>query len=102
KYMVSIRCKMIVKSELERLGLHYLKVELGEAEIMEDISANQVAELDVALKKSGLELMDDRKSILIEKIKNIIVELVHYSDQPLSINFSKYLADKLNYGYSYL
>jgi AraC-like DNA-binding protein len=102
--MVSIRCKMIVKSELEKLGLHYINVELGEAEIMEDISTVQLAEFNVALRKSGLELMDDKKSILIEKIKNVIVELVHYSDsdEPLQINFSNYLAGKLNYDYTYL
>jgi AraC-like DNA-binding protein len=100
--MVSIRCKMIVKSELDKLGLNYKSVELGEAEIMEDVSAEQLAGLNTALKKSGLELMDDKKSILIEKIKNVIVELVHYSDEPLQINFSNYLAGKLNYDYTYL
>ena len=95
---------MIVKSELEKLGLHYINVDLGEAEIMEDVSAEQLAELNIALKKSGLELMDDRKSILIEKIKNVIVELVHYSDsdEPLKINFSNHLAGKLNHDYTYL
>jgi len=95
---------MIVKSELEQLGLHFVKIELGEVEIMEDVSAKQLAELNIALKKSGLELMDDRKSILIEKIKKIIIELVHYSDldEPLRINFSTYLSKKLNYDYTYL
>ena len=95
---------MIVKSELEKLGLHFVKVELGEAEIMEDISPKQLAELNIALKKSGLELMDDKKSILIEKIKKVIIELVHYSDldEPLNINFSTYLSKKLNYDYTYL
>jgi AraC-like DNA-binding protein len=95
---------MIVRSELDKLGLHYKKVELGEAEIMEPVSDEQLAELNTALKKSGLELMDDRKSILIEKIKNVIIELVHYSDsnEPLQINFSSYIAGKLNYDYTYL
>ena len=95
---------MTVKSELERLGLHYINVDLGEAEIMEGISAAQLAELDTALKKSGLELMDDKKSILIEKIKNVIVEHVHYSDldEPLKINFSNHLAKTLNHDYTYL
>jgi AraC-like DNA-binding protein len=95
---------MIVKSELEKVGLNFVKVELGEAEIMEEVSAKQLAELNIALKKSGLELMDDRKSILIEKIKKIIIELVHYSDldEPLRINFSTYLSKKLNYDYTYL
>jgi YesN/AraC family two-component response regulator len=101
--MVSIRCKMVVKSELEKLGLHYTTVELGEAEIMENISAEQRHQLDSALRKSGLELMDDKRSILIEKIKNIIVELIHYSDDDqLKVNFSDYLSKKLNYDYNYL
>ena len=104
KYMVSIRCKMIVKSEVEKLGLKYRNVELGEVEIMDGASPQQLADLDTALRKSGLELMDDRKSILIEKIKNVIVEYVHYSDldQPLKINFSDHLAGKLNHDYTYL
>ncbi len=100
--MVSIRCKMLVKAELERLGLHYQTVELGEAEIEEDISADKWNELNLALKKSGIELMDDKKSILIEKIKNVIVELVHYSEKPLKINLSDYLSQKLGHNYTYL
>src|SRR5258708_5198592 len=102
KYMVSIRCKMLVKAELEKLGLHYLSVELGEAEIEENISQAQKDELNTALKKSGIELMDDKKSILIEKIKKVIVELVHYSQDPLEVNFSEYLSKQLNHDYTYL
>jgi AraC-like DNA-binding protein len=100
--MVSIRCKMLVKAEIEKLGLHYRKVELGEAEIEEDISPAQWGELNGALKKSGIELMEDKRSILIEKIKNVVVELVHYSEEPLEINFSEYLSLKLNHDYTYL
>ncbi|MEO7356771.1 MAG: AraC family transcriptional regulator [Ignavibacteria bacterium] len=102
KYMVSIRCKMIVKSELKRLGLHYSKVDLGETEILELITKHQRDQLQIALKRSGLELMDDKKSVIIEKIKNVIVEMIHYTEEPLKINFSKYLSDKLNYDYTYL
>jgi len=102
KYMVSIRCKMLVKSELEKMGLHYKTVELGEAEIIENISSAKWNELDTALKKSGIELMDDKKAILIEKIKITIIELVHYSEEPLKINFSDYLSQKLLYDYTYL
>ena len=102
KYMVSIRCKMLVKAELDKLGLHYKTVELGEAEIEEDISTEKWNELNIALKRSGIELMDDKKSILIEKIKNVIVELVHYSEEHLEINFSDYLSQKLNHDYTYL
>ena len=100
--MVSIRCKMLVKSELEKLGLHYKTVELGEAEIIENISSAKWNELNITLKKSGIELIDDKKSILIEKIKIIIIELVHYSEEILKINFSDYLSQKLLYDYTYL
>jgi AraC-like DNA-binding protein len=93
---------MLVKSELTKLGLHYTRVELGEAEIEEDISLKQWHELNNALKKSGLELIDDKKSVLIENIKLAIVELVHYSEEPLEINFSKYLSQKLRTDYACL
>lgn len=100
--MVCIRCKMVVKEELKRLGLHYVSVELGEVEIMEEISTEQQDQFKVALLRSGLELMDDKKSVLIQKIKNVIVELVHYSEEPLAVNFSDYLSQKLNHNYTYL
>ena len=100
--MVCIRCKMVVKEELKKLGLQYTTVELGEVEIMEDISAEQHDQFQVALLKSGLELMDDKKSILIQKIKNVIIELIHYSDEPLAVNFSDYLSQKLDHNYTYL
>jgi YesN/AraC family two-component response regulator len=102
KYMVSIRCKMIVKSELEKLGIHHLIVDLGEVEIKENITIEQRHQLKAALLKSGLELMDDKKAILIEKIKSIIVEMVHYTDEPLKTNFSDFLSEKLNYDYTHL
>lgn len=100
--MVCIRCKMVVKEELKKLGLHYTSVELGEAEIVEDISVEQHDQFRAALLKSGLELMDDKKSILIQKIKNVIIELVHYSEEPLTINFSDHLSQKLNHNYTYM
>jgi AraC-like DNA-binding protein len=93
---------MVVKDELTKLGLHYITVELGEADIMENISAEQHDQFKVALLKSGLELMDDKKSVLIQKIKNVIVELVHYSEEPLTVKFSEYLSQKLNHDYTYL
>ena len=102
KNMVCIRCKMVVKAELEKLGLHYTTVELGEAEIMENISVPQHDQFKAALLKSGLELMDDKKSVLIGKIKNVIIELTHYSEEPLRINFSEFLSQKLNHDYTYL
>jgi len=102
KYMVSIRCKMLVKAELEKLGLHYRSVELGEADIEENITAAQWDDLNVALKRSGIELIENKKSILIEKIKRIIVELVHYSEEPLEMKLSEYLSKKLFHDYTYL
>ena len=100
--MVCNRCRMSVKSELKKLGLHFVVVELGEADIMEDLSAELMQQLNVALRKSGLELMDDNKSILVEKIKTIIIELVHYTEAQSNLNLSDYLSEKLNYNYTYL
>jgi len=93
---------MVVKEELAKLGLHYTVVELGEAEIMETISAKQHDQFREALLKSGLELMDDKKSVLIQKIKSIIIELIHYTEEPLSIKLSELLSRKLNHDYTYL
>jgi AraC-like DNA-binding protein len=93
---------MIVKAELEKLGLLYGAVELGEAEIRETLSEKQREQIKAALLKSGLELMDDKKSILIEKIKNVIVELIHYSEELPKTNFSDFLSEKLHYDYTYL
>ena len=93
---------MVVKSELDRLGLQYANIELGEAEIYGELTSEKKIVLDTALKKQGLELMDDMKSMLIEKIKIIIIELIHYSDFPLKINLSDFLTSKLNYDYTYL
>jgi YesN/AraC family two-component response regulator len=100
--MVCIRCKMVVKAELEKLGLHYTTVELGEVDIMEKLSEEQHDLFKEGLLKSGLELLDDKKSVLIQKIKNVIIELIHYSEEPLAINFSDFLSKKLNHNYTYL
>jgi len=100
--MVSIRCKMVVKEELRKLGLHFTTVDLGTVEVMENITQEQRDQLKIALFKSGLELMDDKKAILIEKIQNVIVEMIHYEDELPKTNFSDYLAEKLNYDYTYL
>lgn len=100
--MVSLRCKIIVKAELQALGLQYNEVQLGEVEIAGAITEEKRKALQAALLKFGLELMEDKKSILIEKIKNVIVEMVHYSDDPPATNFSEYLSKKLNYDYHYL
>ncbi|MEJ7677386.1 MAG: helix-turn-helix transcriptional regulator [Segetibacter sp.] len=99
KNMVSIRCKMLVKAELEALDLHPMVVELGEVTIKENISVEKQQCLKIALLESGLELMDDKKIILFQKIKNEIIEMIHYSDELPEINFSDYLSKKLNCNY---
>ena len=100
--MVSLRCKMIVKAVLEKLNLHFNILELGEVEIKEELSPETHEELRSALLKYGLEVMEDKKSILIEKIKNIIIEMIHYSDEQPLTNFSTYLSEKLGYDYKYM
>jgi AraC-like DNA-binding protein len=102
KHMASISCKMVVKEQLIKLGLHYVSITLGEVEIIENITNWQREQMKIALKEFGLELMDDNKSILIEKIKNSIIELVRYAEEIPKINFSQYLSEKLNYNYTYL
>jgi AraC-like DNA-binding protein len=93
---------MVVKSELEKLGLHYTTVDLGEVEITDKISKDQLDNLSIALRNTGLELMDDNKKILVEKITTNIIELIHYTDEQIKINLSDYLSEKLNHNYTYL
>lgn len=100
--MVSSRCKDAVKDILKDLGLHFIIVDLGEVDIMENLSDSQREQVRIALHKSGLELMDDKRAILIEKIKNTIIEMVHISNEIIKVNFSDYLSEKLNYDYTYL
>ncbi len=96
-----MRCKMVVKEELKKLGLHYI-VDMGVADIMENITTAQREQIRIGLLKSGLELMDDKKAVLIEKIKNVIIEMVHYTDELPKTNFSDYISEKLHYDYTYL
>ena len=100
--MISIRCQMVVKSELERQGINYTSVELGEVEITGRVSKDQLDSLDASLKLTGLELMDDKKLILVEKIKTIIIELIHNSEEQFKIKLSDFLSEKLNHNYTYL
>lgn len=100
--MVSMRCKMVVKEELKKLGLHFVIVDMGVVDIMEDISPEQRENLRIALANSGFELMEDKKAVLIEKIKNVIIEMIHYLGELPKTNFSDYLSAKLNYDYTYL
>jgi AraC-like DNA-binding protein len=100
--MVSNRCIMVVKEDLKSLGLHFIFVGLGEVEIMEDLNAEELAELNTLLQGSGLELMDDKKAILIEKIKNLIIEMIHNTDELPKVNYSDFISEKLGYDYTYL
>jgi AraC-like DNA-binding protein len=100
--MVSHRCKMMVKEELKKLNLHYEVVDLGMIDIQEDITPEQRIQLNINLKKSGLELLDDNRSILVENIKIVIIEMIHYTEQEPKVNFSDYLSEKLGFDYTYL
>ena len=102
KYMVSNRCKMAVREVLRAMNLHFVVVDLGVVDIMEDLSPAQIEEIRLALSHSELELMDDKRGILIEKIKNIIIEMVHHDGELPKMNFSNYLSEKLSYDYTYL
>jgi AraC-like DNA-binding protein len=102
KFMVSLRCKMMVQEELKKIGLKYVTVDLGVVDILEDITPEQNELLKANLLKSGLELLDNKKSILIEKIKNVITEMIHYSDELPKVNYSDYISEKLGYDYTYL
>jgi AraC-like DNA-binding protein len=100
--MVCIRCQMVVKAELEKLGLNYKQVKIGEVDLAGDINPEQLEMLDIGLKRAGLVLMDDKKSILVEKIKSAIIEVVHYSEDQIKVNLSDFLSEKLNCNYTYL
>jgi AraC-like DNA-binding protein len=102
KYMVSHRCKLMVMSELERLGIKFFGVELGIISLAVYLTDEQSEQLNKRLKKSGLELLDDRRGILVESIKLAILEMIHYSDEEPIYNYSDYLSEKLGYDYTYL
>jgi AraC-like DNA-binding protein len=100
--MVSLRCKMIVKDALEQLGLSHSTVELGMVEVLDTITNEQRNALKSELLRSGLELLDDKRSILIERIKNVITEMIHHSDELPKVNYSDFISEKLGYDYTYL
>jgi AraC-like DNA-binding protein len=100
--MVCFRCQKVVRDELTKLGLHPLTVKLGEAEIEEEISRVQQQQIRAALLQSHLELIEDKKNILVQKIKDIIIQQVHYTEEPLVINLSIYISRELGYDYTYL
>ena len=99
--MVCNRCKMVVKAEIEKAGLQPSSVELGEVEIEEEISKEQLASLNNTLKTLGFELIDDKRSQTIEKIKNIIVTLVHHTDHEIKINLSAFITSQIHQDYNY-
>lgn len=100
--MVCSRCKMVVKSELEKLGLSVLSVELGEAEIIDSLDENKKEEIVRQLEQFGFEVIDDKKSRLIEQIKTIVIELVHHSQDKIKTNLSDFIGEKLNLDYNYV
>jgi AraC-like DNA-binding protein len=100
--MVSNCCKIAAKDALKELGFHFVIAELGEVEVMETVTLEQRELLRASLLKSGMQLMDDKRSVLIEKIKNIIIDMVHYSDELIKTNFSDFLSAKLNHDYTYM
>lgn len=102
KNMVSIRCKMVVKSELEKMDIGYKSVDLGEVELEQTITDQERNELRNSLLSYGLVLMEDKRSILVEKIKTLVIEMIHYSDELPDVNYSVYISKKLNYNYTYL
>lgn len=102
KYMVSLRCKMMVREELQKLGIQHMLIDLGIVEIFEKLTQSQYDQFKENLYRSGLELLDDKKSILIEKIKNVVIEMIHYSVESPKVNYSDYISKKLDYDYTYL
>ncbi|WP_051107205.1 helix-turn-helix domain-containing protein [Niabella aurantiaca] len=102
KYMVSLRCKMAVQEELKKLGIRHDSVDLGVVDLQETITEGQRHLLGINLLKYGLELLDDKKSILIEKIKNIVTEMIHHADELPKVNYSDYISKQLGYSYTYL
>lgn len=102
KNMVCNRCIMVVESEIRNFGLQPISVTLGEAEIRDDLNDEEKVALDEKLKELGFELMSDKKSRWIEKIKTSIIELVNHQEELEKTNLSTYLSEKLSHDYSFL
>src|SRR4030095_5668317 len=102
KNMVSENCMTIVKEKFTIAGLHEINVELGVVEILQNISATQFQQLRYTLSNAGYDFIDNKKKLLVDKIKVVIEELICHSDTRLDINFSDYISDKLQYDYTYL
>ena len=102
KNMVSNRCKMLVMAELEKLELEYNTITLGEVELNENPAVIKIEELKTALLKWDFELLDNRKAILVERIKTVIIEMVHIANKFPDTNYSEYLSKQLLHDYTYL
>jgi AraC-like DNA-binding protein len=102
KHMISTPCKMFVKEELNKLGIRYNSIELGEIDVLGNLTMVQREKLGSSLNKYGFELMVDRRTILVEKIKSIITELIHYTDERISTKYSYILSERLGFNYNYL
>lgn len=100
--MVSLRCKMIVQQELDRIGIPYLSVDLGMVETDNSITSDQIEELGESLKRVGLEILEDKKNILIDKIKLVIIEMIQNNEELTRVNYSDFISKKLDYDYTYL
>ena len=102
KNMLCSRCVMVVKLEMEQLGFHYTKIEIGRIECVETLNSQQLEKLRIVLSICGLELINNKRQILIEKIKNVIFDMVNYSNAQINLNFSDYLRTKLGHDYTYM
>lgn len=102
KNMVCNRCKLVLRTELEKMGIQPLSIDLGEVQLESELSAEQKQTLNEKLQALGFDLIDDKKSRLIERIKTLIIALVHQQNSALSVNLSTYLAEALHYDYAYL
>lgn len=102
QFMVSLRCKMKVEEELKKIGISYSSVNLGTIELLGQISAQELSILKANLALSGLVIIDDKRSILIEKIKTTIIDMIHHSEEIPKVNYSEFISDKLGYDYTYL
>lgn len=102
KNMVSQRCKLLVKQELRKLNIAFLRVDLGVMELLQDISEEQSKQLNSKLKLAGLELLSDKRSILVEAIRNLITQMIQYEEEEAKVNYSETISEKLGYDYTYL
>jgi AraC-like DNA-binding protein len=104
KYMVSLRCKALVEDELKRLGVNaqHVIVNLGQVAIADELTEEQKEAFRLNLLKSGLEVLDEKRSELIEKIEDVIIAMIHYNEEMPKVNYSDYISEKVGLDYNYL